>query len=497
MLRTSLVFLALAATLLAGFADVDVTTLDPWAELSRLAWGAITPDFSSLPDIWRSLVNTLAVAFVGVALACMAGSLLAFGFHWAPIRLACAWVRAIHELFWAFLFMPLVGLNPFCAVLAIAVPYAGIFAKVYAEIQQESDQRPLQGLPAQTGWLSRFCFGILPVIYPHVKHYTAYRFECGLRSSAIMGFIGLPTLGFHLETAFREGMYADVWAILYAFFLLIASLKLWVKPRLVAFYVLASFAFFAQDIHVSWGNIHRFVTYDILPWPMRRDGVYDGTQTVTFVWGPVWTWLQTIWYEEAWEGIWNTLVLTQIVLAGTGVVALLQFPGISRHFAHAGTRWLMQGWLILLRTTPEYILAYIGIQLWGPSMLPAIVAISLHNGAILAYLSGQNADLVALTADASKRRLNRYFYEILPRVYGQFLAFLFYRWEVMMRESAILGILGVYTLGFYIDSAISDNQLDKALVLIIITALLNIGIDTISQIVRRRLKISASLVTSG
>ncbi|ETX02872.1 MAG: hypothetical protein ETSY1_02040 [Candidatus Entotheonella factor] len=66
-----------------------------------------------------------------------------------------------------------------------------------------------------------------------------------------------------------------------------------------------------------------------------------------------------------------------------------------------------------------------------------------------------------------------------------------------MRESAILGILGVYTLGFYIDSAISDNQLDKAIVLIVITALLNIGIDTMSQFVRRRLKISASLVTSG
>jgi phosphonate transport system permease protein len=495
MLRTSLFFFGLAVVLLVGFADVDVTTLDPWAELARLAWGALTPQLSYLPEIWRSLVNTIAVAFGGVGLACMAGSLLAFGFHWTPIRLACAWVRAIHELFWAFLFMPLVGLNPLCAVLAIAVPYAGIFAKVYAEIQQESDQQPLQGLPAQTGWLSRFCFGILPVIYADIKHYTAYRFECGLRSSAIMGFIGLPTLGFHLETAFREGMYPEVWAILYAFFLLIASLKLWIKPRLVAFYVMLSFAFCVQDIDLSWDNIYRFVTYDILPWPMRRDGVYAGTRAVTLAWGPVWTWLQDIWYEEALEGVWNTLVLTQIVLVGTGVVALLQFPGISRHFANRGTRWSMLGWLILLRTTPEYILAYVGIQLWGPSMLPAIVAISLHNGAILAYLSGQNADLVALTADASKRRLNRYFYEILPRVYGQFLAFLFYRWEVMMRESAILGILGVYTLGFYIDSAISDNHLDKAMVLIMITALLNIGIDTTSQLVRHRLKISSSLVT--
>jgi len=67
---------------------------------------------------------------------------------------------------------------------------------------------------------------------------------------------------------------------------------------------------------------------------------------------------------------------------------------------------------------------------------------------------------------------------------------------VMMRESAILGILGIYTLGFFIDSDISDDKLDKAVLLIVITALLNMLIDTISQIVRRRLKVSTKLVTS-
>jgi phosphonate transport system permease protein len=129
-------------------------------------------------------------------------------------------------------------------------------------------------------------------------------------------------------------------------------------------------------------------------------------------------------------------------------------------------------------------------------MLPAIFAIALHNGAILAYLTGQNADLVELRIDAPRKKLNRYFFEVLPRIYGQFLAFLFYRWEVMMRESAILGILGIYTLGFFIDSAISDDKLDKAVLLIFITAALNMLIDTTSQLVRKRLKVSTKLVTS-
>ena len=97
---------------------------------------------------------------------------------------------------------------------------------------------------------------------------------------------------------------------------------------------------------------------------------------------------------------------------------------------------------------------------------------------------------------AETGRVNLYFYEVLPRCYSQLLAFLFYRWEIIMRESAILGILGVTTLGFYIDSAISNEHLDTALLLIIITAMVNMFIDTLSQIIRSKLQIS-SHVSSG
>jgi len=150
--------------------------------------------------------------------------------------------------------------------------------------------------------------------------------------------------------------------------------------------------------------------------------------------------------------------------------------------------------LIVLRTTPEYILAYALLQLFGPSMLPAIVAIILHNGAILGHLTGQTAEGILLRRDAPRRRLDRYLFEITPRVYSQFLAFLFYRWEIIMRESAMLGILGIHTLGFFVDSAITDDHLDAALFLIVASALLNMGIDTTSQRIRRRLRVTTGTV---
>ena len=121
-------------------------------------------------------------------------------------------------------------------------------------------------------------------------------------------------------------------------------------------------------------------------------------------------------------------------------------------------------------------------------MLPAIVALALHNGAIIGHLIGRHTETMTLRAD-SPRGLDLYGYEVLPRVYRQFLAFLFYRWEVIMRESAILGMLGIATLGFYIDSAFQTLRFDRALMLILITACLNIAIDAFSRSLRARLRL--------
>ena len=77
----------------------------------------------------------------------------------------------------------------------------------------------------------------------------------------------------------------------------------------------------------------------------------------------------------------------------------------------------------------------------------------------------------------------------MPRLYGQFLAYALYRWEIILRESAIFGILGVATLGYYIDAAISEFRLDVAVVLLLVTALLSMTVDAFSRGLRRRLRI--------
>jgi phosphonate transport system permease protein len=230
----------------------------------------------------------------------------------------------------------------------------------------------------------------------------------------------------------------------------------------------------------------RFFTEDIVPAPLKNAETLDFAAFAEFA-----DWFGTIFTEQALPGIGATLLLTQIALVGSGVLTLAFFPLISSRFFGRFGRNAGHVFLVVVRSTPEYILAYVLLQLWGPSMLPAIVALALHNGAIIGHLIGRHTDEMPARPD-SPRGLNLYAYEAVPRIYGQFLAFLFYRWEVILRETAILGILGVTTLGFYIDNAFEDIRFDVALVLILITAALNICVDMISRTLRSRLRLTTS-----
>jgi phosphonate transport system permease protein len=482
-LKVSLGFVLVAMICLI-FADLSVSTLDPWIEMKRMAWGVVTPDFFALSNIGRAILQTVAFALCGVALGAFFGFFLAQAFHIGPVRWVCAFVRAIHELFWALLLLQILGLTPLTGVLAIAIPYAGICAKVYAETLEESQPSVLQVLPAGSGIVSTFFFARLPDVWVHIKNYTSYRFECGLRSSAVLGFVGLPTLGFFLETAFSEGNYSEAAALLMLFYALIASLRYWLRPKLLGIYLVAAPFLLGAGSTIRFDNIIRFFTSDIVPAPLRNNDL-----SITQTWLDFAEWLQLLLVDQALPGIIATLILTQIALVATGFLTLLLFPLISDKFFGRFGRTLGHMLLVVMRSTPEFILAYIFLQLWGPSMLPAIVALSLHNSAIIGHLIGRYSNELRLRPDSAKG-LNLYGFEILPRIYGQFLAFLFYRWEVIMRETAILGILGIATLGFYVDSALADIRIDRAILLILVTAILNILVDSLSRYLRSRLRLS-------
>jgi phosphonate transport system permease protein len=295
--------------------------------LRRIAVGFLTPSFLGWQELAQALGQTVAFALLGVGLGATAGFALALVFDRRPVRWVASSLRSVHELFWALLFLQFLGLNAVTGVLAIALPYTGIFAKVFAEILEEADPAPLLALPEGTGRLARLFYARLPGVWPRFRSYTSYRVECGLRSSAVLGFVGLPTLGFHLESFFRAGSYSEMAALLILFYVLIATLRLWLRPRLLPLYFIGALILLAGPVDVQLANVVRFFTVDIVPQPLRIPGL-DRDQR----WAALGRWAWGLLRDQAGPGLWATLILSQIALFATGLCALLTFPLVSRHF---------------------------------------------------------------------------------------------------------------------------------------------------------------------
>jgi phosphonate transport system permease protein len=139
------------------------------------------------------------------------------------IRFALIIMRSIPELIWALVFVRVVGLGPAAGVLAIALTYAGMLGKIYGEILESGNKESSEGLLRNgTGRLQTFLYAVLPQNLSELTSYTVYRWECAIRSSAVLGFVGAGGLGQQMDNSMRMFNGSEVATILIVFMLLVA-----------------------------------------------------------------------------------------------------------------------------------------------------------------------------------------------------------------------------------------------------------------------------------
>lgn len=221
--------------------------------LAEMIGAASRPNLS--PDILRAAargtVETVAYATTGVSLAIAlafpagilaSGVLQRSGVSRVVVgggaRAGLALLRAIHELIWAWLFVAAIGLSPAAAVLALALPYAGILGKIFADMLQDVPEAPLAALRAAGASETKvLLYGRLPVALPNMVSYGLYRYECGLRSAAILSFVGLGGLGYQIQISLDDLRFDEVWTFVYALVLLVVLVDSWsaaVRRRMTA-----------------------------------------------------------------------------------------------------------------------------------------------------------------------------------------------------------------------------------------------------------------------
>ncbi|VVP93164.1 hypothetical protein PS918_03444 [Pseudomonas fluorescens] len=230
------------------FSELDLGVLlatDSQSEMGRFVstfWPPATGD-EFLTLLWQATLQTLAIATAGMTLALLLAvpaSLLASRalslsaasragrpgvcgrlLRW-PVRGLLIFLRSVPEIVWALLFVRAVGLGPTAGVLAIAITYSGMLGKVYAEIFESVDQRPAHALlQAGSGRLAAFAYGILPNVAAELLSYTVYRWECAIRASVVMGFVGAGGLGQQMDLSLRMFAGGEVASLLLTFVLLV------------------------------------------------------------------------------------------------------------------------------------------------------------------------------------------------------------------------------------------------------------------------------------
>jgi phosphonate transport system permease protein len=547
---------AIALSLLAaGLGTTNWVNVNGFPLFWRFWVAILHPDVSVefLRVVGNATLVTLAYAVCGTCLSVaigLVGGLLASEVWWSScflhriaqirpiwlgIRAGLAIPRAIHEMIWGLFFLNIVGLDPLVGILAIAIPYGAIVAKVFSELLDETPRQPLQALlnSGVSVW-NAMLYGLLPQAFLNLLSYTFYRFECSIRSAAVLGMIGAGGLGYEVFLSLQSLRYEQLWTLFAALFLLNGTVDM-------------SSAILRRRLGSPSRldlNFHRGRQLTPTPHSQPRRPQRD---PVVWLFGlgfsaliPFCFWFvkpdfTKLWAErtatllhsigqDAFPPQWsaellNTLLplslqtvamsILAIALAGFGGM-LLAFPAAANFFLPGGllnpmthqpwgrlTTWcgllLTRSLLLLERAIPAPIWALVCVFVFFPGMVPGAIALGLHNMGILGRLMAEvieNLDsrpLVALKAQGTPAILV-FLYGVLPLTFTRFIAYILYRWEVCMRETVIVGLVGAGGLGRLLSEQLSSFAYDQVVVTLGCFVCLTFGVDWISQAARRSLR---------
>ena len=187
-----------------------------WSDIGEWFWGW---------KKWLALLGeTVLISYVGT----LAGALLAFALNFlaaentspAPwlrftIRRLMEFCRTVPDIVFALIFVIAFGLGPMAGVLAIMIHSVGALGKLYSEIVENIDMKPVEGVRSTgASWISCIRFAVVPQVAAGFASYTMLRFEINVRGASVMGFVGAGGIGQELVVAVRKFFYSDVSAIL-------------------------------------------------------------------------------------------------------------------------------------------------------------------------------------------------------------------------------------------------------------------------------------------
>ena len=212
--------------MVSGFSVADARNAggfwDGWHQILEFPEGVVSEAWekrANLPGLFVKYLPALIETVNIAAVATMVGVILGMGLSLLSTRGLARWpamiplfrrisdvLRAIPEIVIALVLIFMMGGGPVPAMIAIALHTAGAMGKLYSEVNENADLKPVEGL-ASVGatWMQKMLLGVVPQVAPNYLSYALLRFEINIRASAILGFVGAGGIGYELRNSMTWG----------------------------------------------------------------------------------------------------------------------------------------------------------------------------------------------------------------------------------------------------------------------------------------------------
>ncbi|MGC1207942.1 MAG: ABC transporter permease subunit [Ornithinimicrobium sp.] len=441
------------------------------------------------------------------------------------IRLALRGVlvaaRSIHELVWALLLVSVLGLDPLVGVLAIAIPFGAQTAKVFGETLDNVPDAPLRALrSAGARPVPALAYALLPGASPLLLSYSFYRFECAIRSAVLLGVVGIGGLGQELVVSLQSRNWDEVWTLIGAVVLISAVVDLWSTQLRADMAVMScadwspgragmpsargsgrsrwarasavvglagiGLAWWASDVSLAGltSERTRMLTVSLLDdlWPPQL---------------PLGGW------SELLGSVGDTLAMAVLAMAVAVVITVLlgplaTAPRAVRGEALSWPRRLVSGltWgvsrflLLVLRSIPPTVWAIVALLALFPGILPGALALGLYTGGILGRLVAEAWESIDTRARDALRhsgvpRSMAAVAAIAPPSAHHLLTYTLYRFEICVRDTAVVGVVGAAGLGRLLAENLATFRFPVVMTVLLASFAVSVGAELLGRWLRR------------
>lgn len=497
--------------------------------------------FPPLPELVSLTLETLAIVTIATALAVVLS--LPVALYAASVTTPNRWLgagartfivimRAIPDLVLAIFFFRLFGLGAVPGILAMGLHSIGMIGKLYADAIEELDRGPLEALRAAgASRRQQIWTAIIPALMPQIIATALHRFDINLRTSVILGYVGVGGLGMAMADALNTMQYGKGMALALVVLVLCVVVELisgairtallgrvngrrrgllglldraaegWIT-RPTETHAAQRTARGAIRVTPPWDadRIRRFlgltatvlivaaavVGTEIDPLGLFA-GLLDLPQTLAMFFPPA----DGGTLPKLIDGM---IVTVQIGLAATliGVVLAIPIGSLAaRNVAsNATTALVFRTIIVAIRAFPELILAIVFIVIMGLGPQPGTLALGIGSVGLLGKLVADSLEETDVRVQDAIRangagRLQVYGAATLRQVLPAFVAHVLYQLDVNVRSATLLGIVGAGGIGFYLLNASRVMQFQTVSLIILMILAVVLLLEALSAWVRR------------